>query len=378
MKKNTIRFVGLDVHAETVAVAVAEPGGEVRSLGTVPNRPEAIRRLVKRLGEPETLRVCYEAGPCGYVTYWQLAELGVKCEVIAPTLIPKKAGDRVKTDRRDAEKLARCYRAGDLTAVWVPDAAHEALRDLVRAREAAKKDQLRARHRVLKFLLRHGRRRPEGVSAWTLKHLAWMKAEHFEEAPAQAAYLDYVHEVDHAMDRIERLEKALDEAIEKAPASMKAIVDALQALRGVRRLTAATIVAEVGPLSRFDHPRKLMSYSGTVASEWSSGGKTSRGAITKAGNAHLRRVVMEAAWAYQHRPSTSAELRRRQQGVSEEVKAISWKAQHRLSGRYRKLVGKGKAHQQAVTAVGRELLGFIWAIGVQAEREHEERGRNAA
>ena len=160
MSKNITRFVGLDVHGETIAVAVADPGGEVRSVGTIPNRPEAVRRLVRKLGEPETLRVCYEAGPCGYVLYWQLTELGVSCVVVAPTLVPVKTGDRVKTDSRDAEKLARCHRAGDLTAVWVPDAAHEALRDLVRAREAAKKDQLRARHRLLKFLLRHGRRRP--------------------------------------------------------------------------------------------------------------------------------------------------------------------------------------------------------------------------
>ena len=165
-----VRFIGLDVHAETIAVAVAEPGGEVRSLGTIPNRPESVARLIRKLGKPEQLQACYEAGPTGYVLYWQLSELGVKCEVIAPTLVPVKAGDRVKTDRRDAEKLARCYRAGDLTPVWVPDAAHEALRDLVRARLAAKRDQLRARNRLSKFLLRHGRRSPEGTTAWSTKH----------------------------------------------------------------------------------------------------------------------------------------------------------------------------------------------------------------
>src|SRR5216684_8960291 len=166
-----VRFIGLDVHAETIAVAVAEPGGEVRSLGTIPNRAESVGRLIRKLGKPEQLRVCYEAGPTGYVLYWQLSELGVKCEVIAPTLVPEKAGDRVKTDRRDAEKLARCYRAGDLTAVWVPDAAHEALRDLVRARLAAKRDQLRARNRLTKFLLRPGKRPPEGVNPWTLNYM---------------------------------------------------------------------------------------------------------------------------------------------------------------------------------------------------------------
>jgi len=180
-----VRFVGLDVHAETIAVAVAEVGGEVRSLGVIPNRPESVARLIRKLGKPEQLRVCYEAGPSGYVLYWQLAALGVKCEVVAPTLVPVKAGDRVKTDRRDAEKLARSYRAGDLTAVWVPDAAHEALRDLVRARLAAKPDQLRARHRLSKFLLRHGRRAPEGVGAWTEKYLQWIKAHVRFEQHAQ-------------------------------------------------------------------------------------------------------------------------------------------------------------------------------------------------
>src|SRR5271156_2947957 len=173
--KEKLRFLGLDVHAETIAVAVAEPDGEVRSLGTIPNRAESIRKMIKKLGPAEKLRACYEAGPTGYVVYWQLAELGVTREVVAPTLVPVKAGDRVKTDRRDAEKLARSYRAGDLTPVWVPDAAHEALRDLVRAREAAKKDHLRARHRLGKFLLRHGRRPPTAMTSWTQRHLTWVK-----------------------------------------------------------------------------------------------------------------------------------------------------------------------------------------------------------
>src|SRR6266478_757937 len=215
--RNDIRFVGLDVHAETIAAAVVEPDGELRFVGTIPNRVEAIRRLMKRLGPAARLRACYEAGPTGYVLYWQLTELGVKCAVIAPTLVPVKAGDRVKTDRRDAEKLARCYRAGDLTPVWVPDAAHEALRDLVRARLAAKRDQLRARNRLGKFLLRHGRRAPAGTPAWTLKYLAWVKQESFEQAAQQATLLDYLHEVEHEAERIVRLERSIDTAIETLP-----------------------------------------------------------------------------------------------------------------------------------------------------------------
>src|SRR5436853_6488463 len=205
MKK--VRFLGLDVHAETIAVAMAEPDGEVRSLGIIPNREESIRRLVKKLGPAEQLQACYEAGPTGYVLYWQLTAVGVKCEVVAPTLVPVKAGDRVKTDRRDAMKLARSYRAGDLTAVWVPNEEHEALRDLVRAREAAKKDQLRARHRLQKLLLRRGLRPREGIKAWTERYLTWMKTLQLEPAALAATLLDYIAEVDHAHERIERLER---------------------------------------------------------------------------------------------------------------------------------------------------------------------------
>jgi transposase len=202
-----ICYIGLDVHAETIAVAVAEPGGEIRSHGVIPNRLESVRKLIHKLGSPETLRACYEAGPTGYVLYWQLTQLGVPCEVVAPSLIPSTPGDRVKTDRRDAEKLARCYRAGELTAVWVPDADHEALRDLVRAREAAKKDQLKARHRLGKFLLRHGRR-PEGIKAWTKKCLDWIRTHvHFDHRALEVTLADYLNEVDHVAERIVKLEK---------------------------------------------------------------------------------------------------------------------------------------------------------------------------
>ena len=210
--KEKVRFLGLDVHAETIAVAVAEPDGEVRSLGTIPNRAESIRKLVKKLGPVEQLRACYEAGPTGYVLYWQLAELGVKCEVIAPTLVPVKAGDRVKTDRRDAEKLARSYRSDDLTAVWVPDEGSEALRDLVRAREAAKQDQLRARHRLSKFLLRSGQRPAPGVKSWTQIYMAWIRQIRFAQMAQESTRLDYLHEVEHMGERVVRLEQAIAEA----------------------------------------------------------------------------------------------------------------------------------------------------------------------
>jgi transposase len=363
-----IRFLGLDVHADTIAVAVAESDGEVRRFGVIPNQWEAVRRLVKKLGPNSELRACYEAGPTGYVLFWQLTGLGVACQVVAPSLVPTKAGDRVKTDRRDAEKLARCCRAGDLTAVWVPDAAHEALRDLVRAREDAKHDQLRARHRLSKFLLRHGRRPSVKMKSWTQMYMAWVKRNvHFEEPALEATLLDYVQEVEHAAERIQRLEKAIAEAIEKSAPELRAVVAALQALRGIAMLTAVTIIAELGILSRFLSPRQLMGYSGLVPSEFSSGNRVQRGKITKTGNAHLRRVVVEAAWAYQHRPWVGGYLGKRQKGLDPEIIEMAWKAQHRLHGRYKKLAAKGKNKNQIVTAVGRELLGFIWAIAVRIE-----------
>jgi len=330
--------------------------------------------MMGKLGPVNQLRTCYEAGPTGYVLYWQLAALGLACEVVAPTLVPTKAGDRVKTDRRDAEKLARCHRAGELTPVWMPDAAHEALRDLIRAREAGKKDQLRARHRLSKFLLRHGRRPPAGMKAWTQKYLEWVKSQvRFDQPALEATLGDYFHEVEHAAARIERLEKAIDEAIEKAPPPIRAVIEALQALRGIARTTAATVVSEIGSFSRFE-PRRLMGYSGLVASEHSSGNRIQRGSITKTGNSHLRRVIIEAAWAYQHRPWIGGFLLRRQRDLklTEETKEIAWKAQYRLHKRYKKLAARGKNKNQIVTAVGRELLGFIWAIAIQIERQEAQ------
>jgi transposase len=279
--KEKLRFLGLDVHAETIAVAIAEPDGEVRSLGTIPNRMESIHKLVKKLGSVDRLQACYEAGPTGYVVYWQLAELGVKCEVIAPTLVPVKAGDRVKTDRRDAEKLARSYRSDDLTAVWVPDEGSEALRDLVRAREAAKQDQVRARHRLSKFLLRSGQRPPSGVRPWTRPYLIWVAQLRFPPMAQEAMRLDYLHEVEHMRERVERLEQAIAEAVKLAPPALQQVINDLQALRGIADISAVTIAAELGQVSRFGSARQLMGYCGAVPSEDSSGKRTRAGASLK-------------------------------------------------------------------------------------------------
>jgi len=368
----------MDVHAETIAVAAAEGSREIRSLGVIPNRPDAIRQLVKKLGPVGELRVCYEAGPTGYALYRQLTDLGVRCDVVAPTLVPVRAGERVKTDRRDAEKLVGSYRAGELTAVRVPEAEQEALRDLLRAREAAKQDQLRARHRLGKFLLRYGRRAPAGITSWTQQHLSWIKGQRFEHVAQQRAFADYLAEVDHARDRVRRLEADLGEALATVPETTRKVIEALQCLRGVAELTAATIVAEVGPMRRFRSPRELMGYSGLVPREHSSGSRIRRGAITKTGNAHLRRVAVEAAWPCARPPAVGAALRRRQLGQSAEVIELAWKAQHRLHSRFRRLVGRGKSRPQAATAVARELLGFVWAIAVTVETAHETPNRLAS
>jgi transposase len=278
-----------------------------------------------------------------------------------------KAGDRVKTDRRDAERLARSYRSGDLTAVWVPDAGSEALRDLVRAREAAKQDQLRARHRLSKFLLRSGQRPVQGMKAWTQPYMIWVKQIRFSQVAQESTRLDYLTEVEHMGERVVRLEKAIEEAVKLASPEIQEVVKDLQALRGIAQISAVTIAAELGNITRFEGARQLMGYSGTVPSENSSGKRTQRGSITKTGNAHLRRIAVEAAWSYRLRPGVGPALRKRQEGVPEEIKEIAWKAQHRLHKRYMKLSAAGKDQRKIITAVGRELLGFIWAIGTRAE-----------
>jgi len=363
----TLRYVGLDVHAETIAAAVADTDGTLHELGTIANRPAAVRKLLAKLGPPGTLRVCYEAGPTGYALYWQCAGLGIACDVIAPSLIPTKAGDRVKTDRRDAGRLARCHRAGDLTPVWVPDAATEALRDLVRAREVAKQDQLRARHRVGKFLLRHGVHRPEGMRSWTGRHQLWLTRLRFDTPVLQTVFDEYRAELDHVAARVRRLEQAIAAALPTLSPTQQALVGALAALRGVQRLTATTLVSEVGTLRRFATARQLMAYAGLVPREHSSGGSVRRGAITKTGNAHLRRVLVEAGWAYRRGPATTGGLRQRQADQPPGVVVVATKAQHRLCKRYRTLVAKGKPPLYVATLVARELLGFIWALGQTVE-----------
>ena len=371
--REKLRFLGMDVHAETIAVAIAEPEGEVRSLGTIANREDSIRKFIKKLGSPEQLRACYEAGPTGFVLYWQLAQMGVECAVIAPTLVPKKPGDRVKTDRRDALKLARSHRSGDLTAVWVPDEDSEALRDLVRQREAAKQDQLRARHRLTKFLLRTGQRPPLGLKAWTERYTRWLAQISYAQPAQEVTLRDCLNEVEHMSARVKRLEEAILAVVKLAPQPMQDVIRGLQALRGVAHISAVTIASELGNISsRFQSARKLMGYCGVFPSEDSSGKRIRKGGITKAGNAHLRRIVVESAWCYRHWPRVGEKLRKRHTGVPAEITEIAWKAQNRLYKRYTKLMAAGKDQRKVMTAVGRELLGFIWAIAIKAEQASQQ------
>ena len=370
MGKN-IKFVGLDVHAATVAIAVAEMGGEVRSLGVVKHEIGAIRRVLGKLGKKEQLRVCYEAGPTGFALFWELTQLGIECMVVAPSLIPKAPSDRVKTDRRDALKLARCLRAGDLTAIWVPDQAHEALRDLVRLRDAAQEDHVRAKHRLGKFFLRYGLKDSSGKKKWSDTWWQWARKVKMPHAEQEVTLVELISEVDHQTHRVVRIEAAIDKAIAEAPERLRKIVDALQALRGVAKLTAVVLAVELGTFIRFQRASQVMSYTGLTSSEYSSGSKRRQGAITKAGNSHLRHALVEAAWQYRHPPRLMQRQKKMLKEWSPLIADTAWRAQQRLHRRYWALSQRGMPVGKVVTAVARELAGFVWDIGMKVENEQQ-------
>ena len=362
-------YVGLDVHRDTIAVAVAWPGREEPEYrGVVPNRRSSLLRLVRRLQgrHGEAVSFAYEAGPCGYGVYREIIQTGHDCQVVAPSLIPRKPGDRVKTDRRDAVSLARLHRAGELTAVWVPGPDQEAVRDLTRAREDMKAIEQKARQRLGAFLLRHDRIY-RGKSRWTQAHFRWLENQRFGRPVQQVVFQEYVDAVIQAQARVAGLESQMREVLDTW--SLRPTVEALMSLRGVAMITAMTVVAELGDLTRFDSPRQLMSFVGLTPSEYSSGSSRRRGAITKTGNGHVRRVLTESAWAYRFPARKTAHLRRkaRAAGAAPGVQAIAWKAQKRLCGRYTKLYQAGKAKCQVTTAIARELVGFIWAIACEVE-----------
>ena len=364
--EKTTRFVGLDVHKASIAVAVADAFGDPEDHGQIANDPSAVRKLIDRLGGADIgLSVAYEAGPTGYALQRQLTAMGIACVVAAPSLVPRKPGDRVKTDRRDAAKLARLLRSGDLTPVWVPDEAHEALRDLVRARDDAKTDLLRAKHRLSKFLLRRGIYPPTGVRAWSRAHETWLSRLTVDRRADQIVLDDYWSVVRDGRDRVRRLEAALVACAAESPHAQ--VLAALQAIRGIGFLSAVTIVAEAGDLRRFPTARAFMAYVGLVPSEYSSGTARHRGRITKTGNRLIRHVLGQAAHNARYRPNVSSALRARQSLVPPAVADLDRRAQARLHARYRHLAGRIGVNK-AVTAIARELAGFVWALGQLLER----------
>ena len=358
---SNVRFVGLDVHKDSISVAVADQGLAPQVVATVPHELRALLKLLKKLGANSQLRCCYEAGPTGFGLCRELCRVGIECIVVAPSLIPKQAGDRVKTDSRDALKLARFLRSGDLTSVHIPDEYTEAMRDLERAREDAKRAERVARNVLSKFLLRHGFR--YAGKTWTASFFEWVRTLHFEHEPQQRVLVSYLYAAEQATDRVTQLTQDISVMVESW--SLKPLVKALQALRGIQLVSAVTVAAEIGTMDRFATASQLMAYLGLVPSEHSSGGTKKRGGITRTGNKHVRKTLVESAWSYRHRPSMSYAIRRRNEGVSTPVRDIAWKAQQRLHRRYQRLLGRGKSKQQTVTALARELAGFIWAIGRQ-------------
>jgi transposase len=356
-----ITYVGLDAHQERIHAAVLLPGASGAIEDAMANTPEGLRRWVRRLRRrnPGEVVCCYEAGPLGYGLMRELEGLGLSCQVVAPALIPIKPGDRIKTDRRDARKLAELLRGGLLTAVHPPTREQEAVRDLCRSREAVKRDQIRCRHRLSKFLLRRGVRWTVGRKMWTQAHQAWLRGQRFDHAADQGILDDHLLALAQLEGRLAALDAQLEAFAGEAPYAES--VDWLRCFRGIDTLTALSIVAELGDWRRFESPRALMAYLGLVASEHSSGGKERRGAITKAGNVRLRRLLVEAAWHYRHRPAVGYRLRKRREGQPSRVIAVADRAQQRLHTRYQRLTARGKPHNKVVVAVGRELVGFLWA-----------------
>jgi transposase len=367
MGEYTEAFVGIDAAKARNAIAVAESGrgGEVRYLGEVDASEQGMRRIVARIAAKyDRVYFCYEAGPTGYGLHRLITGLGHDCTVVAPSLIPRKPGDRVKTNRRDAVALARLLRAGELTSVWVPDEGHEALRDLVRARAAAVETLRVHKQQVAAFLLKHGRHFPR-KTPWGARYMRWLQEQKFAHPAHQIVLQEAVEAVRLARERVLRLEKLIEELLPTW--SLAPVVTALQALRGVNLIVAVTFVAEIGDLRRFESPRHLMAYLGLVPSERSTGDTVRRGGITKAGNGRVRHLLVESAWTYRHPPRIGAKKLAQMQHVPPKVREIAWKAQSRLTARYRALAARGKRLTIVCTAIARELAGFMWSVARESQ-----------
>lgn len=358
--RDGITDVGMDTHKKSISVAMFLPEEEKATEWHVANETKAIRRMVKKVMRQASgkARFCYEAGPCGYALQRQIRELGGECIVIAPSLTPLKPGDRIKTDRRDAWKLGELMRAGLLTEVHPPTPEEEGVRDLCRCREAAKKDLLRSRHRLSKMLLRRGITWRGGKSSWGVGHRRWLRSISFDQEGERAAFEDYLLAIEQLEERVRTLDARLEAVAQEDP--YREPVGWLRCYRGIDTVTAMTVVSELHDFRRFRSPRELMSYLGLVPSEDSSGEGKRRGSITKAGNSHVRRVLIEAAWHYRHPPRVGVALRKRREGQPERVIALADKAAQRLYRRSCRLSARGKPVCKVVTAVARELVGFIW------------------
>jgi transposase len=356
-----ITFVGLDVHKNSIAVALADTGrnSEVRNYGIIGGGLDDLDRLVKKLASSgKELHFVYEAGPCGYEIFRFLTARGLECAVCSPAHIPKSPADRIKTDRRDAMMLARLHRACELTYVFVPRADDEAMRDLTRCREDAKKAQRVTQQQLSGMLLRLGFRYSR--DNWTKAHFGWLADQKMPTDSQQVVFQEYIHAIKETTERVERLTKQIETLVPTW--RMAPVVTALQSLRGVSIIVATTMIAELGDLTRFESPKKLMAFLGLIPSEHSSGEKKKRGGITKTGNGHARRVLVEGAQAYSHPARMTRLILKRQEGLSQEVRDIAWKCQVRLCARFRRLVAKGKSRNAVVTAIARELAAFMWAI----------------
>jgi transposase len=354
-------FVGLDAHADSTAIAVAEIGRTApRFVGTVGPRIAELTKALSKLGKPQGLSVVYEAGPCGYALARELRSLGYRCEVVAPSKIPRRPGERIKTDRRDALNLAGLARAGELVSVTIPDERDEAVRDLSRARVDAVRARLKARQQLKALMLRHGRRY-SGKTSWSAAHERYLATVSFAHRAQDIAFTEYRQAVSEGEARVQRLSQSLTQEVEHW--RMHSLVSAVMTLRGLDLIAATTVVAELGDLRRFAHPRELMGYLGLVPSEHTTGSKRRLGAITKTGNSHVRRVLVEAAWNYRYPARISRDLQVRQERQPPEIRAIAWRAQLRLNHRYRRLKARGLQHNKICVALARELAAFVWDIG---------------